>query len=375
VETGVPRETPQKKNVCFLIQESPEFEDSLTDGAATKFVPVCMDEFNPAGMLTKEPEPGHNDSGEFPDLLDSESNLSMDYTKFGNVNKYQVAPHPQSSPAVLQEDETGLTFATLSGVKPEYSSTDLANVLPVKEEPVVVARKSSVPVQVKQRPVEAVGLGVTEIEAGKTEALVTALTTEAVAQLAKAQIKLPAGTCLVPAEAKCEADSLPAELLAQQILSGAVLDPSIVAGVVSQQQQTQQQQQQQPPMTITIQYKIYPDSKTGEPQTVSVKRELADLLSEATDVADKSGIQRSVSSPALDSGTPIPPPTINTPTSSSCDGMEPMASTLSTVDPTENSVDPVKETRTVFSASGVKFEIPALVTGGFDLDTMVSFSI
>jgi hypothetical protein len=55
--------------------------------------------------------------------------------------------------------------------------------------------------------------------------------------------------------------------------------------------------------------------------------------------------------------------------------MEPMASTLSTVDPTENSVDPVKETRTVFSASGVKFEIPALVTGGFDLDTMVSFSI
>jgi hypothetical protein len=73
----------------------------------------------------------------------------MDYTKFGAVNKYQVAPHAQASPSVLQEDETGLTFATLSGVKPEYSTSDLAKVLPVKDdEPVVVARKSTVPAQV-----------------------------------------------------------------------------------------------------------------------------------------------------------------------------------------------------------------------------------
>ena len=349
-------------------QESPEFEDSLTDGAsATKFVPVCMDEFNPASMMPKDPETSHNDSGEFPDLLDSESNLSMDYSKFGTV-KYQVAPNPQSSPALMQEDETGLTFATLSGV--EYSSTDLAKVLPVKDEPVVVARKSSVPVQAKAKPpVEAVGLGLADLEPVKTEALVTALTTEAVAQLAKAQIKLPAGTCLVPAEAKCEnVDQLPAELIAQQLLAGSVIDPSIVAGVVSQQQQQQQ------PMTITIQYKIYPDSKTGEPQTVSVKRELADLLNDASDVSDKTGIQRAVSSPVMNSGTPVPPPTVNTPTSSSCDGMEPMASTMSTGDPNE-SMDSTKELRTVFSASGVKFEIPVLVTGGFDLDTMVSCAL
>ena len=340
----------------------------MADGSTTtKFVPVCMDEFNPAGLLPKEPVAGHNDSGEFPDLLDSESNLSMDYTKFGTANKYQVAPH-QTSPSVLQEDETGLTFATLSGVNPEYS--DLAKVLPVKEdEPVVCARKSSVPVQLKQlKPVETVGLG--ELEAGKTEALVTALATEAVAQLTKAQIKLPAGTCLIPAEAKCETDAAPisTELLTQQLLSGSVIDPSIVAGVV------QQQQQQQQPMTITIQYKIYPDKKGGgEPQTVSVKRELADLLNEATDGGDKSGVQRSVSSPVLNSGTPVPPPTAPTPTSSSCDGMEPMASTLSTFDPSENLSDPIKETMTVFSASGVKYEIPALVTSGYDLDNMVRY--
>ena len=127
-------------------------------------------------------------------------------------------------------------------------------------------------------------------------------------------------------------------------------------------------------MTITIQYKIYPDKKGGgEPQTVSVKRELADLLNEATDGGDKSGVQRSVSSPVLNSGTPVPPPTAPTPTSSSCDGMEPMASTLSTFDPSENLSDPIKETMTVFSASGVKYEIPALVTSGYDLDNMVRY--
>jgi hypothetical protein len=222
--------------------------------------------------------------------------------------------------------------------------------------------------QVKAAPrtIETVGLGIADLDAGKTEALVNALATEAVAQLAKAQIKLPAGTCLVPAEAKCETDALPPEILTQQLLSGSVLDPSIVAGVMKQQQQQQQ------PMTITIQYKIYPDSQTGEPQTVSVKRELADLLSEATDPADKSGIQRAVSSPTLTSGTPVPPPTVNTPTSSSCDGMEAMASTLSSVDPSESLSDPIKETTTVFSPSGVKYEIPVIVTGGYDLDNMVS---
>jgi hypothetical protein len=364
----------QKQLKCFFFtfQEQTEYEDSLTE-STTKFVPVCMDEFNPAGMLNpiaKDPENSHNDSGEFPDLLDSESNLSMDYTKFGTVNKYHP-PHNQSSPAVLQEDETGLTFATLSGVKPEYSSSDLAKVLPIKEEEpnVVVARKSSVPVQMKpnQRTLESVGLGLGDLEAGKTEALVNALANEAVAQLTKAKIKLPAGTCLVPAEAKCETEALATELLTQQLhasLSGSVIDPSIVANAVKQQQQQQQ------PMTITIQYKIYPDSKTGEPQTVSVKRELADLLNEASEGGDKSGIQRAVSSPVLSSSTPVPPPTVNTPTSSSCDGMEAMASTLSSVDPGEMS-DPSKETMTVLSASGVKYEIPAIVTGGYDLDTMV----
>ena len=361
----------------------------MTEGA-TKFVPVCMDEFlradghSAAGNSVKvDPESSQNDSGEFPDLLDSESNLSMDYTKFGTTTNKYHPPHHGPQSAVLQEDETGLTFATLSGVKPEYSSSDLAKAIAVKEEPanIVVARKSSVPVQTKPatttstRTLESVSMsGLGDLEQGKTEALVNALASEAVAQLTKAQIKLPAGTCLVPAEAKCESESLATELIAQQLHAslGSVLDPSVVAGSQQQQQhqqQQQQQQQQQHPMTITIQYKIYPDSKSGEPQTVSVKRDIADLLNEAADKKGAAAIQRAVTSSK--SSTPVPPPTVMTPTSSSCDGMEAMASTTSQADPGEMS-DPTKETQTVLSASGVKYEIPAIVTGGYDLDTLVS---
>jgi hypothetical protein len=80
-----------------IIQEGPDTEE-----IPTKYVPVGMDEFfrsdnNQSRSPPKDAEQGHNDSGEFPDLLDSESNLSslttMDFTKFSQtVNDTQVIP-------------------------------------------------------------------------------------------------------------------------------------------------------------------------------------------------------------------------------------------------------------------------------------------
>lgn len=66
-------------------------QEGTDEEIPTKYVPVGMDEFfrsdnNQSRSPPKEAEVGQNDSGEFPDLLDSESNLSslttMDYTKF-----------------------------------------------------------------------------------------------------------------------------------------------------------------------------------------------------------------------------------------------------------------------------------------------------
>lgn len=50
----------------------------------------------------------HNDSGEFPDLLDSESNLE-------SLSSYAVSSRPSKS-GLHEDQESGLTFATLSGV-------------------------------------------------------------------------------------------------------------------------------------------------------------------------------------------------------------------------------------------------------------------
>ena len=82
------------------------------------------------------------------------------------------------------------------------------------------------------------------------------------------------GTCLVPADAKCE--------------------PGLSAGDASQGHLelvgTTIQNQNNPtnPMTITIQYKIYPDSQS-EPQKVAVQRDLVDIISEAPNAQDPTG--------------------------------------------------------------------------------------
>jgi len=69
-----------------IIQDGGEIEE-----IPTKYVPVGMDEFfksnnDQPSSPPKDSEVCQNDSGEFPDLLDSESNLSsltaMDFTKF-----------------------------------------------------------------------------------------------------------------------------------------------------------------------------------------------------------------------------------------------------------------------------------------------------
>ena len=75
-------------------------EDKLTAGATTKFVQLNMDEFT----STKNHESlqnsviggdvDHNDSGEFPDLLDSESNLES--LSFATATAVQSGPKSDS---------------------------------------------------------------------------------------------------------------------------------------------------------------------------------------------------------------------------------------------------------------------------------------
>ena len=413
-----------------VIHEENGLEDKLTAGATTKFVPLNMDEFTGGsgggavsssgsgtttgsmllsnktvveslGGMSTHGSLGdhvdlHNDSGEFPDLLDSESNLESLSTFAGSGARTKVD----------EDQESGLTFATLSGVKPVYPD---GVSLPNKESQVVVARKSAaVPLSKpatsivksgdpsqQQQIAQQTGIIMAETDASgevpaglgsvKTEDLVNVLASEAMSQLSK-QIKLPAGTCLVPADARCEPTTY---TTAEQ--AGAA------GGQLELMQATLQNNQVEGsstnPMTITIQYKIYPDSQS-EPQKVAVQRDLADIISEAPPdtldgkLAASVATASTIASGAMSTTTPIPSPSVSgsmattsatTPTPLTGRNATKVKPVGADMDPSDlpaipvqvSGPDPSKDVRKVISPAGKEFDVPNIVTSGFDLDQLM----
>ena len=84
--------------------ENGGLEDKLTAGATTKFVQLNMDEFTSTKnqeSLQNSGDVDHNDSGEFPDLLDSESNLES--LSFATATA--VRSGPKSDSLKVHEDQ------------------------------------------------------------------------------------------------------------------------------------------------------------------------------------------------------------------------------------------------------------------------------
>ena len=367
-----------------VIHDENGLEDKLTAGACTtKFVQLNMDEFTVKNNseVTAASAQGHsstvhhedqlhNDSGEFPDLLDSESNLES--LSFASASR----PKSSSDSLKVHEDqESGLTFATLSGVKPVYPDLEADNEDSGKSNMVVARKSAAVPVnkpatqqvvqqQQQQQPLKIEAGGEVNTDGNlnaqvKTEDLVSVLANEAISQLSK-QIKLPAGTCLVPADAKCEPTTIATTDQGQlELISTAV----------------QNQNNPSNPMTITIQYKIYPDSQS-EPQKVAVQRDLVDIISEApaaqpadaghqaetTPVIAPNAAPIATSTPVISkSTTKVKPVGVD---------MDPLELPAVPVQPPPGP-DPAKETRKVISASGKEFDVPTIVTSGYDLDKLM----
>ena len=165
-------------DAVIVYEAQPRLEDCLREDDR-KVLPVCMDEFvrqEPAPLAkqeaaTSEYQSEHEDSFEFPDLLGSESS----FNDIGGKAKSET----------FQDNKSGLTFATLSEVSPNYPEEEKV--------PLVVAKKSAAPAvaEVKSNAM------IPPPESAKE--LVTAIASEAVAQLSKAKISLPTGTSLVPA--------------------------------------------------------------------------------------------------------------------------------------------------------------------------------
>ena len=137
---------------CFSQADSIDIQDKFTEGAP-KIVPLGMDEFITGRRkesleddLKEDCKSVHNDSGEFPDLLDSENSLATlksnyDYSQYStadeNLNKILKSP----------KEESGLTFTNLNGLEPVYPDIDVSSLSSSSRPvgPMVVAKKSAAP--------------------------------------------------------------------------------------------------------------------------------------------------------------------------------------------------------------------------------------
>ena len=380
-------------------QQAADLEERLAEGASTT-VPVGMDEFmmpeprtpparSPDSPSLPKQEKGeeegdpHNDSGEFPDLLDSD----IDYNKFS----------ARAGSAKVKEEETGLTFATLSGVCPEYPKAKKSAPAPEPPRVEISAAEGTV----------ADAAGAEDADRKQTQDLVTALASEAVAQLAKANITLPAGTCLVPAASGGDEGGAEGEAVAKQIASmtGVQMAPTTEgAALAAASASSSSVNFPNKPMTITIQYKIYPDAQ-GTPQTVAVKRDLAELINEAplggagaqVEAAGPSSATTGGDAAVVAAAAPMatadaeePPPIVVQPPMNSISaetapaavepkpvpvqpaiGGELHASSVPPIPVNANQPDYFKDTVWVMTPAGQKFEVPRIVTGGYDLDQLM----
>ena len=350
----------------IAVKGHPELEERYAEVTNNKFLPVSMEEFvGQANSSKKVPTAKdhdttnnpHNDSGEFPDLLDCGSNMASISSE-----KYDAPLSNTTPPQQNVEDDTGLTFTMLSGVKPEYpQNNDLNQQSSNTKESggtakagVVIAKKSTAPAHSPlvtediKIPTQTVNVGVKTVPStmSVTEQLTSSLG-------AQSQISLPAGTCIVPAG------------MASSAVPNSTLSTSVPISLTSQQSVSSN------PMTITLQYKVYSGEK-DQPETVAVKRDLADLINEAPSDLGQSNID--LDSSGRDSLTP----TISgTPTPSTGGGMLNQTphydpSNLPPLPVDNNDADLVlKDTVKVKSSTGETFDVPTVVTGGYCLESMM----
>ena len=349
--------------------QHPELEERYAEVTSNKILPVSMEEFVSENLDKTQPSSKdhdasnnpHNDSGEFPDLLDCGSNLASISSQNLNV------PNNSTPPQERIQDDTGLTFATLSGVKPEYpqgndltkQSTSSLQASGENTKPnIVIAKKSSAPTpspmltQDSAEPNQNVVMNINMATSSDSSLTISPTVDPNATQ---SQISLPAGTCIVPAGISSTAV---ASIATQQLSTDGTIAVSSQPNVA------------QSPMTITLQYKVY-SGETDQPETVAIKKDLADLINEAPSKLSHSTIETDTSQIEPTASTIISTPTtvINAGVSQAS-SYDP--SNLPPLPVENNDADLVlKDTMKVKNSSGDIFDVPTVVTGGYCLDTMM----
>ena len=308
----------------FSNSDSLDIQEKLTEGAA-KVVPLGMDEFmtdNAAigsqKSLKGEVKSLHNDSGEFPDLLDSGNNLA---TLNSNYNYSHFSPTDDKLENFLKsaesiKEEAGLTFTTLNGLKPEYPDIDVSSFEDLSGKdvsPVVVAKKSVVQLsQVKPEIDMQIKTEQIEMEE-KSAADITTIVTESAVKnepVTTAEVAVP--TQIVHSSAVADqSDAFPNKFSPAFLSTSVEIKENIIV------------KEEKPLLDINI------------------------MSSPVGPRSDKPEIVPLVQKPS------IPKPVVPQP-------------------PEQAAVkDPTKETFTLTTKAGQKIEVPTIITGGYDFDNLL----
>ena len=308
----------QSNTLTQAPQENVDIHDKLSEGAA-KIVPLGLDEFMAGGdmKVKTEKKPVVSETGDFPDLLDSDHSLATLNSNF-DYNQYDASDEKLDQLLKTTTDikeESGLTFATLGGLDPLYSNVDLSSLTPLKQEPVVVAKKSTAP---------SIDHNIVKEE-----------------QLAPAPVPdtniMSMSPVPPPPSIMTSVPSVP------PVAPVAPVTPAIIAAPP----------QDQGSLTFTIQY----------PSVASVSN--VSNVAQLPQQPDPSVNVIKEEPPRVDMNPPDEPPQQPIKTGD----ISQIKPILPPVDP--NAKDPTKETFTYTTSSGQKIEVPTIITSGYDFENLL----
>ena len=354
-------------SVFFSNADSLDIQEKLTEGAA-KVVPLGMEEFMTGGgsLMSStskiKTEKQLNDSGEFPDLLDSENSLAnlnsnFNFTPFTSSSEdKQLDTFLKSAESI--KIESGLTFTDLNGLKPEYPDIDVTG-FEALQSSVVVAKKSSVhAAEVKD-----------ELEVGKQLELdikhksnMTLQTIIAPSLQPKqpylAQQVAVRGQAILPQNPIPPSQAYVSSVPRGGIAPSLTVAPLNVTSDVLNSSSVKQEQSSAPEILPSIQ-----QGATNFPRQYNPSGPASTVVT-MNSAGSKTEVIKSEKSEDI-------PELCTTPTSSIDDRNSPLLGSSNPGTPTPGGNDPSKDTFTLVTASGSKVEVPTIITGGYDFDNLL----
>jgi hypothetical protein len=286
--------------------------------------------------LKEDCKSSHNDSGEFPDLLDSENSLATLKSNFDYAH-YSTADENLNKILKATKEECELTFTNLNGLEPVYPDIDVSSLSSAKPVgPVVVAKKSVAPLVKSDIDSAEMDVRNAAFCAIKTELETAPVLSQDPLLIEQTSLAAPTVPSVV----------LPVPPVPAAITSSLTLPPALPNSTGSIEGPIIKEELKR--------FDDYDDDEDEEDEEEEEEDEESLSTIKAENLAQLGGsLQGAVGSSESLSTVGLPTSKPSTPV------------------PGDGVKDPTKETYTHTTASGHKVEVPVIITSGYDFDKLL----